>query len=153
MKSLSRSAIVLFVLVVIGLVVMSVGKFASKSTVFARGSLVLKEDLRDQARGIRTVFIVLYDEESPAPMPYAAIREVISKDASGEFLNFVLTKDNMQIMNQQSHKTPSKLRIKARLDRSGTAGMDQPGDITGEISGVSAGSEGLKIVLNRHLES
>lgn len=153
MKSLPRSAIVLIILAVIGLVVMSVGQFASKSTVFARGSLVLKDGLQTQAKGIRTVFIVIYDEESPAPMPYAAIREVLSEDASGEFLNFILTKDNMQIMNQQSHKTPSKLRIKARLDRSGTAGLDQPGDIVGELSGVSAGAEGLKIVLDRHLES
>ena len=37
------------------------------------------------------------------------------------------------------------MRIKARLDKDGSAGMDQPGDLTGEIKPVAVGSKGLRL--------
>ena len=151
MKSLSGPATGLIVCLIAGAILISAGQFASRSMVFAEGSLVLSDELIDKARGIRTVFIVLYDDENPTPMPYAAIREAINEDARKSFLNFVLTKDNMQIMNPAGEGFPKKLRIKARLDRSGAAGTDQPGDITGELKGVGNGARGLRIVLNQFI--
>ena len=150
MKNLPRWSIILILLLTTGLIILSVARFANKSTVLARGVLRIEGALVPKAKGIRTVFIVVYDEESPMPMPWAAIKETLSKDAEGDFLKFILTKDNMQQMNPNSHKLPQKIRIKARLDRDGQGGVDQPGDLTGSISGVSTGAEGLVIPINNY---
>jgi len=153
MKSLPKWSIGLIVILITLLVILSVGNFANKSQIFARGTLQVAKDLEDLAKGIRTVFIVVYDEESQMPMPYAAIKEQISEDPKGQFIDFVLTKDNMQLMNPNNHKIPNRIRIKARLDRNGLGGMDQPGDLTGAKEHVAVGSEGVLITIDKLIEA
>ena len=84
-------------------------------------------------------------------MPYGAIRWPLKQDPKGSFYSFTITKDNLQVM-RPSHRIPKTLRIKARLDRSGTAGMDAPGDLTGEIIPVKTGSTGVRITINKLIE-
>lgn len=151
MKSFSGLVISVIILMIVLLITFSVGQFADKSPIFVSGTLIIEEELAQKAHGIRTVFIIIYDDESNAPLPYAAIRKVLDQDPSGTFLDFLLTKDNMQIMNQSQAGPPKKIRIKARLDRGGTAGADEPGDIVGELSGVDIGTEGVRIHMNRYV--
>jgi hypothetical protein len=120
---------------------------AEKSPIFVAGKLVLDETI--DAASIDTLFITLFDEESP--MPYGAARFKLNSAAKGEFLQFVLTKENTQLMNPQA-ETPRILRVKARLDQDSQGGPDQPGDIVGEIQGVAFGQEAVEIVLDTRIE-
>lgn len=115
--------------------------------VLASGSVELKKGLEAQAKGIKTLFVVIYNLESKRPMPYGAVRFQLKQDAKGVFHKFTLTTDNVQQM--MPSPVPKKMRIKARLDKDGSAGMDRPGDIVGEIKPVQAGSKDIKIVLSK----
>ena len=117
-------------------------------TPFASGKLILDKKLATHAKGIRTLFLVVYDLESKRPMPYGAKKVELKKDASGVFYTFNLDSNSLNKMSYHG-ATPKKLRIKARLDKDGSAGMDQKGDITGELSPVELGSKGLTITLNK----
>ncbi len=44
---------------------------------------------------------------------------------------------------------PPQFRLKARLDADGAGGMDQPGDLVGEVSQVASGSRDVVITINR----
>lgn len=146
MKSLPRWAIIALLFGILGFVLVSVGHFAKKSFVFAEGSIQILPDLEDKAKNIRVLFITIFDADSPMPMPYGAQKVHISKNAAGQFYSFVLTKENIMIMNPQL-PLPKKIRIKARLDLDGTAGMDKPGDLTGEVGPIDVGSTAAQITI------
>lgn len=152
MKSLPRWGISLIILGTICSVLLMTQQFAEKSLVYAEGEVALSSDLIESAKGLRTLFIVVYDEDSPMPMPYGAIKYSLSSDATGAFKSFVLTKDNLQIMNPNAAKLPKRLRIKARLDKNGQGGMDQAGDLIGDLKGVALGQSGLKIILSKEVK-
>jgi len=87
--------------------------------------------------GIRTLFIILYDADSTRPMPYGAVKVDLKEDAKGTFYKGDLTSENVQTMG--GGPIPKNLRLKARLDKDGSAGMDQPGDLVGTIEKAKAG--------------
>ena len=118
-----------------------------KSPIMASGTVQLSPDLTKNALGMRTVFIVVYDANSPMPMPFGAMKERIEENAEGEFLSFHITKERISQMNP-SAATPKSMRIKVRLDQDGMGGMDQPGDITGSVNDVAFGATDVKILLN-----
>ncbi len=95
-----------------------------------------------KAAGIRTLFVIVYDAESPRPMPFGAIKIDLKEDAKGTFYTGELTTDNVQTMGGGA--VPKNIRLKARLDKDGSAGMDSAGDITGQIEKAKAGDK-LKI--------
>ena len=148
MKTIPRWGIFLIMALTFSSIIVSVAKFAEKSVVFVRGSVKIAPELESQAKGIRTLFIVLYDRDQNTPMPYGAIKIPLSEDPKNVFKTFTITSANLQIMNKNK-PLPSNLRVKARLDISGQAGLDKPGDLTGEISQIPVGSEGLTITINR----
>lgn len=87
--------------------------------------------------GIRTLFVIVYDADSPRPMPYGAIKIDLKEDAKGKFYTGDLTTENVQTMG--GGPVPKNIRLKARLDKDGSAGMDQPGDLTGQVDKAKAG--------------
>lgn len=89
--------------------------------------------------GIRTLFVILYDGDSPRPMPYGAVKVDLKEDAKGTFYKGDLTSENVQTMG--GGPIPKNLRLKARLDKDGSAGMDQPGDLVGIIEKAKAGDK------------
>jgi hypothetical protein len=109
----------------------------------------------DAAKGIRTLYVIVYDAKSPMPRPYGAMKVDLKADASGTLYKGDLTFDpkatstknegNVQVMGAPT--PPTELRLKARLDKDGSAGGDQPGDIVGKAEKVAAGST-TKIVIN-----
>ncbi len=125
----------------------ALSQFGEKSPIIVSGRLVLPEELTNSAMGVRTVFITVFDADSSMPMPLGAMRESIATDASGKFMDFMITPERIQMMNPEA-PMPKSLRVKARLDLDGMGGADQPGDITGQAVPVSFGSENVEIILN-----
>ncbi|SMF64648.1 c-type cytochrome biogenesis protein CcmI/CycH [Pseudobacteriovorax antillogorgiicola] len=116
----------------------------------ASGTVVLDKSLEAKAKGIRTLFLVIYNPESKMPMPYGAKKVALKSDAKGKFHNFQLDMGSISLM--PAAKMGGKLqtmRIKARLDKDGSAGRDQPGDIYGEVSKVAVGAKNVTITLNK----
>jgi len=147
-RSLLITGAVVFVL---GIAMYAALQFGEKSPLIAAGSVELAPDLNEQAKGISTLFLIVRDADSPAPMPIGAARKTISTGAEGVFYDFVLTKEFLQLMIPEAN-LPAKLTIKARLDADGAGGMDTPGDLVGEVTGVSLGSSGVRIRIDRAVQ-
>ena len=96
--------------------------------------------------GIRTLFLVIYDADSAAPMPFGAMKVTLDKDAKGMFYKGSLTSENVMAMSGGA--PPKNLRIKARLDKDGSAGRDEAGDLIGIADHVAAGSS-VKITVDK----
>ncbi len=123
------------------------GAKPSKNIHLASGTLVLDgaKDVVTAAKGIKTLFLVVY--ESGTRMPYGAKKVVLTKDAVGSFYKFKLGTDNIQMM--RGGVAPAKLKIKARLDKDGSAGPDSVGDVVGIIDGVNVGTGKLILKLKQ----
>jgi hypothetical protein len=146
-KSLGWSAVLLALVAS----AIALNNFGEKSPLIASGSVRIEPSLEEQAVGLRTLFITVFDQDSPRPMPFGAMKEKLRSDfRPEESFEFLITRERLQIMNPNA-AFPVNLRIKARLDIDGFGGMDQPGDITGEISGVALGSKEVQIILNQKL--
>lgn len=94
--------------------------------------------LEKKAAGIRTLYVTLYDEASKMPMPFGALKVELKADAKGEVFKGRLDTNNVVVMGGGAW--PASLRIKARLDKDGSAGSDAPGDLLGIVTGVKQGS-------------
>jgi len=136
--------------VMLGVAVGLAFQFGEKSPVYAAGSVRLNDDLAEAAVGMRTLYITVFDATSPSPMPYGAMRETLNEDPNGEFFHFMLTPERLQVMNP-SKRLPRYIRIKARLDRDGQGGMDQSGDLTGEIDTVKVGNRDVAVVIDKKI--
>jgi hypothetical protein len=120
-----------------------------KSPIYVAGSVEVPRELRTDAEGISTMFVTIFDEESPMPMPYGAMKESLPKDLSLP-IDFALTKERMQIMNPDG-PMPRMMRVKVRLDKDGMGGADQPGDLVGIVEHVQFGSSGLQIKIQQKI--
>ncbi len=96
--------------------------------------------------GIRTLFVIVYDADSPRPMPYGAMKVDLKDDAKGTFYTGDLTSENVQTM--AGGPLPKNIRLKARLDKDGSAGMDAAGDLTGLVEKSKLGDK-VKIKINK----
>ena len=95
--------------------------------------------LEKKSAGIRTLYITLYDEASQMPMPYGAAKISLEKDATGTVYKGKLDSSNIVVMGQGG--SPKSLRIKAKLDKDGSAGPDSQGDLVGVVTGVKLGDK------------
>ena len=139
---------VLGLVAVAGIAIFSASEHGEKSPFFARGNIELDPSLVEDADGISTLYVVVYDMDSPMPMPYGAMKERLDSPATaGVFFPLTITKEKLMVMNP-NRPVPQRMRLKARLDKDGNAGMDQPGDLTGEISGINFGESNVTILIN-----
>ena len=133
------------------LALFSASEHGEKSPFFAQGTIELDPALVEDADGIATLYVVVYDMDSQMPMPYGAMKERLSEPAKGgKFFPLAITKEKLMVMNPNM-PTPKRMRLKARLDKDGGAGMDQPGDLTGEVRDVSFGQSDVTIVINKKI--
>ena len=137
--------------VVIGAAIVAGLQFGKTSPLIAKGNVVLKDGLEERAKGLHTLFIIVRDSNSPMPMPYGAARFELKGDAAKDFHNFMLTNERLQVMNPEM-PPPQVMDIKARLDGDGSGGMDQPGDLVGDVKGVTLGSTGVTVTIDRVIE-
>jgi hypothetical protein len=100
------------------------------------------EKLAAKGAGVHTLYITLYDAASQAPRPYGAIKVDLTKDAAkGTIYKGTLDQSNVMVMGGGA--APAKLRIKAKLDKDGSAGPDSPGDLVGTADGVALGGKAV----------
>jgi hypothetical protein len=135
-------------LLIIGIAIFFAGQMGEKEKFYAKGTVVLADDLKDAAKEIETLFIVVSDVNRPRP-PYGAAKRRIDKGSSGTILEFVLTNDNIQKM--QEIPWPAQFKLKVRLDRDGMGGMDQPGDLVGELTNLKPGADNLEIRISQKI--
>lgn len=147
-------ALGLGILLVIGLAIGTAGQMGETNHAYAKGRIVLDPRLLTQAQGIETLFIIASGPDRP--MPLGALRKVLgSANIKADLYEFVLTKDNMQLMGGgmggggPGPDLPETFKLKARLDRDGVAGPDQPGDLVGEIAVVRRGQDDLELRIDR----
>ena len=114
-----------------------------KSKIIVAGKIKIAHHLQAKAQRIQTLFIVLRDAQSKQPMPYGAY-----VDRTGNY-NFLLTQDNIQLMGAVVE--PTSLNIKARLDADGKAGIDQQGDLVGELKNVAVGTTDVLITIDQEV--
>lgn len=100
------------------------------------------EAAAEKTAGIRTLFIIVYAQDGK--MPYGAMKVDLKADAKGTVYKGDLTTANVQTMG--GGPVPQSLRLKARLDKDGSAGPDQPGDLAAIVESVKAGGS-AKIVI------
>lgn len=125
-------------------------EMAAQDDVFlASGTISLDSKLEEKAKGIRTLFVTIFNAESSQPVPYGSQKIDLKKDAKGQFAEFNLTTGNIARMQASAGKTLMKMRIKARLDKDGSAGVDQPGDLIGVIDNIDVGAKNLKLMINQ----
>ena len=134
-----------FIVAMVGVGITVAFQTGERSKVFASGNVVLESEFEKNAKGMGTLYLVIFDENSPMPMPFGAVRFRLDQDATkGAFFRYAITKEKIQLMpGSQEGYQPSKMRIKARLDKDGFAGPDKSGDIVGEVSGIPFGSTGF----------
>lgn len=138
----------ILLLLVVGLALKIAFETGEKSPIYAAGDVELDAALVEKAKGMRTLFFIVYDADSPRPMPFGAVKETLNEDPKpGVFYHFMITKEKLTTM-QPGLPPPTNLRLKARLDLDGMGGMDQTGDITGGLDRVTFGEEHLQIKLS-----
>lgn len=150
-KLLPILAIVL--LAVVGYSLYQANNVGQKSPVYLGGTIEVAPDLKSNIDSQTTLFLVLYDQNSPMPMPYGAIKETIEPGQlkNGTF-DFLITKEKLQVMaaamGNENPKVPETFRLKVRVDRDGVGGRDQPGDISGQLSGLPYGKKDVALKLD-----
>ena len=139
-----------------------------ETKIYVNGTVEIAPPLLEKSKTARTIFIILRDASAGnipitvteadaiignkprrSSMPWGAYRDNVDF-ASNSSYGFTITKDNLQLMGQQSDP-PSAFNIKVRLDRDGQGGADQPGDLVGTLQQVERGSSDVRIVLDREI--
>lgn len=134
----------------IGVAVLAAFDMGEKSPIYVGGEIRVPEALRADAANVQTLFLIVYDEKSPMPMPFGAQREKLPLDLSKP-IPFLITKEALRTMNPDA-PAPKRMRVKVRIDKDGVAGPDQPGDLTGEVSAVAFGTENQTIEILKKAE-
>lgn len=152
MKQIRWVGFLVIVLAVAGAIYMAMST-GEKSPIFAAGKVALNSELADKAQGIRTLYIVVYDADSQMPMPFGAMKERLNADAhNGEFFDFMITREKLQVMGGADVPAPKHMRLKVRLDKDGLAGMDQPGDLIGSVENVAFGSDRVNVTIDKMVQ-
>ena len=127
--------------------------FGEKSKVYVSGEVLVPLEMKDKLKNFKTLYIVMFYEDAPAPMPYGAMKlRLDGQIEAGVGFPFFITKERLTLMRPDT-MPPKKFRIKARFDRDGVAGPDQPGDLTGELSGIYLGTEGVTVKISKYIEA
>jgi hypothetical protein len=138
------------ILLIIVIAAVTAGQMGETSHAYARGQVVLGDAVAEKAEGIQTLFIIAAGMDRP--MPLGALKKTLSGDGkAGVIYDFVLTNESMMRMDPNG-QFPDEFKLKARLDRDGTAGPDQPGDLVGEVNPVMIGDSGVVITIDKVVE-
>lgn len=113
---------------------------AAKAATFANVEVKVAEAIASKGAGIRTLYITLYDAEAAQPRPYGAMKVTLEKDAKGTLFKGKLDDNNVMLMGAPG-QAPAAFKIKARLDKDGSAGPDAAGDLVGFAEKVKVGAD------------
>lgn len=148
MKRITLIGIIIVALVAV--IALSVAfNTGEKSPIYVAGTVELPSEMRADAEGIQTMFVTVFDEESPMPMPYGAMKERLPADLT-QPIEFSLTKEKMQLMNPDA-RMPRYMRVKVRFDKDGMGGADQPGDLVGVVEHVQFGADNVRLKIQQKI--
>jgi hypothetical protein len=136
----------------LGLVLLMASRFSEKAPIYAEGTISIAPEVLAQAGEHRKLFIVVFDQNNPGPMPYGALRVQLSEPAEGNFHHFILTRENLSVMAGKQTGQLEKMRIKARLSTTGFIGQNNQGDLYGEVADIALGSSGVEIIIDKIAE-
>lgn len=117
-------------------------KPASNKAASVSGRVELAPELKGQAAADDVVFIFARAAQGPR-MPLAVVRAKVADLP----MNFTLD-DSMAMSPDAKLSSAAELRIEARISKSGDA-MAKTGDLSGEITAVKPGAQGLKLVIDK----
>ena len=123
-----------------------VARAEMKPTKFADVEVKI-DDVKIAKKGekIHTLYITIYDADSAMPRPYGAARINLDKDPSkGLVYQGILDTTNVAVMG--GGDMPKHLKIKARLDKDGSAGPDEAGDLVGINAKIDTGSKAVVVI-------
>lgn len=121
------------------------GSKAKKATTYATGKLVLSDKVKEKAKGIKTMFVSIYNSEKGSS-PVLVKKDVFPNGYAEAKRSFTFTSENMYVMMKSDEKV-SKIDIKVTLSKSGNAGPPTQDDIVGWKTGVKVGATGVDIRL------
>ena len=137
---------ILGIAVIAVIAIVSALQFGERSPMLVSGRIKVAPAVMEAAKASSIMFITLFDADSPAPMPYGALRETLKGSIGPEGYEFYVTPERINMM-AQGRPQPTAFRVKARLDMDGQGGPDQPGDIVGKIDRVAVGSDNVEIII------
>lgn len=143
----------LVLVAIVGYSLYQADSVGEKSPIYLGGTIEVSDELKQNIDTQNTLFLVLYDQNSPMPMPYGAIKETIEPGQlkDGRF-DFLITKEKLQVMSaamgNENPKVPELFRLKVRVDRDGVGGRDQPGDISGQLTSLPYGKKDVALKLD-----
>lgn len=145
----------IFALLLVGVIGFGLYHAAStgkQSPIILSGVVKIDPFLQNKILSQNTLFLVLYDQDSPMPMPFGAVKERVDTEKlkSGE-IEFLITREKIQLMNENA-PNPKNFRFKARIDLDGMGGRDQVGDMTGELKGLAFGTSNVTLNINQLVE-
>lgn len=110
------------------------------------GTVVISPALADKIVPTDTVFVFARAAAGGPPMPIAVVR------SSAANLPVSFTLDDSDAMTSQTRLSQfANVNLYARISRTGSANPE-PGDLQGEVDGVSLGSSGIRIVVDKSLD-
>jgi len=122
-------------------VIMSLSLPAIAAPEAISGTVMLSPELADKVELTDTVFILVRAAQGPR-MPIAVYRKQV-KDLP---LKFVLD-DSMSMQPQVKISNFSKVKVAARISRSGSA-VTRPGDYEGVSPAIKPGTSGVEIMID-----
>lgn len=149
MKNIGIWGAVLIIAVIVGATFVALD-YGEPSPIYLAGSVELASELDEAAAPMDTLFLILYDPDSPMPMPYGAVRYKLSQKPHGRFHEFIVTSETLSVMNAD-RPLPKRFRLKAKLDADGNAGMDQAGDLVGEATDLAFGAKEVVVTINQKI--
>lgn len=128
------------------LVLAGAARAEEKPTKFADVEVKIEDaKLAKKGAKIHTLYITLYDADSAMPRPYGAAKINLDKDPA-KGLVFIGTLDTTNVAVMGGGDMPKHLKIKARLDKDGSAGPDEVGDLVGINAKVDAGAKAVVVI-------
>lgn len=121
-----------------------------RSPIYTAGTVILDKELSQDLEGVKSVFIILYDDSINKRMPYGVVKYGFEEFAAANELKFIITPDNVQQMFP-GKIVPENFRIKVRFDKDGFGGPDKDGDLVGEIQDIAYGTRDIKIVVDKKI--
>lgn len=110
------------------------------------GSVAISPALAAKVVPTDTVFVFARAGAGGPPMPIAVVR------SSAATLPVTFTLDDSDAMTPQTRLSQfANVNLYARISRTGSANVE-PGDLQGEVDGVSVGSSGIRIVVDKSLD-
>ncbi|MFY7929118.1 MAG: hypothetical protein ACOVS5_09620 [Oligoflexus sp.] len=134
-------------ILILGLGLSPAMQAADQKLVSVEVTLANAEAVTKAATGMRTLFVILHDSASQMPRPYGAVKVDLKADPKGTVYKGDVTTADVKTMGGAPGNIPAEFRLKVRLDKDGSGGPDQAGDIVGIVQSVKAGGT-AKVVLD-----